>query len=143
MSVIGANVVVKGTTNGVITDLDGNFILQANPGDIIVVSYIGYLSQEVPASDKLIKITLSEDNEMLDEVVVIGYGSVKKNDLTGSVTAIKAEEINRGVVTSPDQMLQARYRACWLLRLPATPRAALPSVCVVPPLCMPPTTRLS
>ena len=107
MSVIGANVVVKGTTNGVITDLDGNFILQANPGDIIVVSYIGYLSQEVPASDKLIKITLSEDNEMLDEVVVIGYGSVKKNDLTGSVTAIKAEEINRGVVTSPDQMLYA------------------------------------
>lgn len=108
MSVIGANVVVKGTTNGVITDLDGNFTLQANPGDIIVVSYIGYLSQEFPASDKLVKITLAEDNEMLDEVVVIGYGSVKKNDLTGSVTAIKAEEINRGVVTSPDQMLQGK-----------------------------------
>lgn len=64
MSVIGANVVVKGTTNGVITDLDGNFTLQANPGDIIVVSYIGYLSQEFPASDKLVKITLAEDNEM-------------------------------------------------------------------------------
>ncbi len=108
MSVIGANVVVKGTTNGVITDLDGNFTLQANSGDIIVVSYIGYLSQEFPASDKLVKITLAEDNEMLDEVVVIGYGSVKKNDLTGSVTAIKAEEINRGVVTSPDQMLQGK-----------------------------------
>ncbi len=107
MSVIGANVLVKGTTNGTITDFDGNFVLQAQKGDIISVSFIGYTSQEQPASE-LMKFVLSDDTELLDEVVVIGYGSVKKNDLTGSVTAIKAEEINRGVITSPDQMLQGK-----------------------------------
>ena len=105
--VIGANVLVKGTTNGTITDFDGNFQLTANQGDIIVVSFIGYTTQELPAAAEM-NIILKDDSEMLSEVVVIGYGSVKKNDLTGSVTAIKAEELNRGVVTSPDQMLKGK-----------------------------------
>lgn len=107
LGVIGANILVKGTTNGTITDLDGNFTIQANKGDIITVSFIGYKTQEQPASE-LMKFVLQDDTELLDEVVVIGYGSVKKNDLTGSVTAIKAEEINRGAITSPDQMLQGK-----------------------------------
>ncbi len=106
--VIGANVVVKGTTNGTITDFDGNFQLNANKGDIISVSFIGYTSQELPATAEFMNIIMKDDSEMLNEVVVIGYGSVKKNDLTGSVTAIKAEELNRGVVTSPDQMLKGK-----------------------------------
>ena len=106
--VIGANVLVKGTTNGTITDFDGNFQLMANKGDIIVISFIGFTSQELPATAELMNVVLKDDSEMLSEVVVIGYGSVKKNDLTGSVTAIKAEELNRGVVTSPDQMLKGK-----------------------------------
>ena len=106
--VIGANVLVKGTTNGTITDFDGNFQLMANKGDIIVISFIGFTSQELPATTELMNVVLKDDSEMLSEVVVIGYGSVKKNDLTGSVTAIKAEELNRGVVTSPDQMLKGK-----------------------------------
>ncbi len=106
--VIGANVLVKGTTNGTITDFDGNFQLMANQGDIIVISFIGYSAQELPATAELMNVVLKDDSEMLSEVVVIGYGSVKKSDLTGSVTAIKAEDINRGAVNSPDQMLQGK-----------------------------------
>lgn len=105
--VTGANVVVKGTTNGSITDIDGNFSLSAPEGATLVISFIGYRSQEVAAAPNL-RITLNEDTEMLEDVIVIGYGTVKKNDLTGSVVAIKAEDINRGVVTSPDQMLQGK-----------------------------------
>ncbi len=92
LGIIGASVQVKGTTTGAITDFDGNFTLQAKQGDIIVISYIGYQTQELP----------------LDEVVVIGYGSVKKSDLSGSVVAIEAEEINRGAVTSPQELMQGK-----------------------------------
>lgn len=106
--VIGANVVEKGnTTNGTITDLDGNFTLTVPQGATLVVSFIGYKSQEVTAAPSVV-VTLQDDAELLETVVVIGYGSVKKNDLTGSVTAIKADEINRGAITSPDQMLQGK-----------------------------------
>jgi len=105
--VIGANVVVKGTSSGTITDIDGNFSLNAPQNSIIEVSFIGYKTAEAQAAATLV-ITLLDDTELLDEVVVIGYGSVKKNDMTGSVTAIRAEEINRGAVTSPDQMLQGK-----------------------------------
>ena len=107
MAIIGANVLVKGSGNGTSTNVDGNFTLKANKGDIITVSYIGYQPQEQPASE-LMKFVLQDNEELLDEVVVIGYGTVKKTDLTGSVTAIKAEDINRGIVTSPDQMLQGK-----------------------------------
>ena len=105
--VIGASVQIKGTTKGAITDLDGNFTLQANKGDIIVISYIGYKTQELPAEENM-NVLLKEDTEMLDEVVVIGYGSVKKSDLSGSVVAIEAEEINRGAVTSPQELMQGK-----------------------------------
>ena len=106
--VIGANVVEKGnTTNGTITDLDGNFTLTVPQGATLVVSFIGYKSQKVAAAPSVV-VTLQDDAELLETVVVIGYGSVKKNDLTGSVTAIKADEINRGAITSPDQMLQGK-----------------------------------
>ena len=105
--IIGANVVVKGTTNGTITDLDGQFQLQTHPEDIIVVSFIGYQSQELPATP-IMNVVLKEDTEQLDEVVVIGYGSVKKNDLSGSVVAIKAEDMNKGAVTSPQELIQGK-----------------------------------
>ena len=105
--VIGASVQIKGTTKGAITDLDGNFTFEANKGDIIVISYIGYKTQELPAAENM-NVILEEDTEMLDEVVVIGYGSVKKSDLSGSVVAVKAEDINRGAVTSPQELLMGK-----------------------------------
>ena len=105
--IIGANVVVKGTTNGTITDLDGNFQLNADPDVTIVVSFVGYRAQELPAQP-VMNVVLKEDSELLDEVVVIGYGSVKKDDLSGSVVAIKAEEMNKGAVTSPQELIQGK-----------------------------------
>lgn len=105
--VIGANVVVKGSTNGTITDLDGNFQLQVNKGDVLTISFIGFKTQEVPAAASL-NVILKDDTELLDEVVVIGYGSVKKSDLSGSVVAIKAEEMNKGAVTSPQELIMGK-----------------------------------
>ena len=89
--IIGANVVVKGTTNGTITDIDGNFSLEVSDGALLDVSYIGYLNQEIKVGNqKQLAISLSEDTQNLDEVVVVGYGTVKKSDLTGSVSSVKA-----------------------------------------------------
>ena len=105
--IIGANVVIKGTTNGTITDLDGKFKLQAKQGDIIVISFIGYKTQELPAAAQM-KVVLKDDSKQLDDVVVIGYGSVKKEDLSGSVVAIKAEEMNKGAVTSPEELIMGK-----------------------------------
>ena len=98
---------IKGTTNGTITDFDGNFQLNANKGDIIVISFIGYQPQEAQAASSM-NIILKDDTELLDEVVVIGYGSVKKDDLSGSVVAIKAEEMNKGAVTSPQELIMGK-----------------------------------
>ena len=102
--VIGANVVVKGTTTGTITDFDGNFQLSAKQGDIIVVSFIGYQPQELPVAAQM-NVILKDDTEILDEVVVIGYGQVKKNDMTGSVMAIKPDELSKGI--TPDMLVTA------------------------------------
>ena len=86
---------------------DGNFLLNANKGDIIIISFIGYRSQEAQAAASM-NIILKDDTELLDEVVVIGYGSVKKDDLSGSVVAIKAEEMNKGAVTSPQELIMGK-----------------------------------
>ena len=105
--VIGANVIIKGTTNGTVTDIDGKFLLSASKGDIISVSFIGYKMQELPAASDM-NIILAEDSQMLENVVVIGYGTVKKNDATGSVIAIKPDEKNRGLQVSPQDMLMGK-----------------------------------
>lgn len=91
--VIGASVVEKGnSTNGVITDLDGNFTLQVAKNAVIVISYMGYQTQEVQVTPgKILNITLKEDNQVLDEVVVVGYGVQKKVNLTGSVATVEGE----------------------------------------------------
>ena len=93
--VIGANVVVKGTTNGTITDFDGNYTIEGVPADgILVISYIGYLSQEIPVGNQsMIKVTLKEDTQTLDEVVVVGYGTMKKSDVTGSISTAKGDDL--------------------------------------------------
>ena len=98
---IGANVVVKGTTNGTVTDLDGKFTLEATPNDILVISCIGFKTLEIKASEAAKgKITLNEDSQALDEVVVVGYGVQKKANLTGSVATVKAETLESRPVSS-------------------------------------------
>ena len=87
--VIGASVLINGTSNGTVTDLDGNFSVNVQPGATLTISYIGYQKQQVAASNGMV-VTLKEDvAQQMNEVVVIGYGAVKKSDLTGSVTALK------------------------------------------------------
>ena len=107
--VIGATVRIGGgAEGGAVTDLDGNFTLNVNPGTKLQVSYIGYETQEVTASHNVV-VTLQEDaGQKLNEVVVIGYGVARKNDLTGSVTAIKPDEMNHGLVTSAQDALQGK-----------------------------------
>lgn len=93
--IIGANVIEKGTTNGVITDIDGRFLLSIQEKSILQVSYIGYLTQEIPIRNQTdIRITLIEDAKALEEVVVIGYGTQRKADLTGSVANVSTEKLN-------------------------------------------------
>ncbi len=105
---IGANVLIKGTTNGTITDIDGNFTLRANDGDVLVFSYTGYQGHEFTVSgESTINVTLSQ-GQLLDEIVVVGYGTVLKRDVTGSVASLKAENFNKGIVVSADQLLQGR-----------------------------------
>lgn len=107
--IIGANVVVKGTTNGTITDMDGKYTLYANPADILIVTYIGYDRQELAVGEKSnIDVKLSEDTQTLEEVVVVGYGTMKKKDLTGSVSQIKSDDIKKTAATSFDQAIQGK-----------------------------------
>ena len=107
--VIGANVTIKGTTNGTITDFDGNFSVSAQVGDILEVSFIGYKAQDVKVkSSAPMRITLQPDNQMLEEVVAIGYGTMKKSDLTAAVTSVSADQLIKAPVAGLDQALQGR-----------------------------------
>ncbi len=107
--VIGATVMEQGTTNGTSTGLDGDFLLNVSgPDATVVISCIGYATQTFKASEVPAKVTLAEDGEFLDEVVVIGYGTVKKSDMTGSVSTVKADEINKGVITTPADLLRGK-----------------------------------
>lgn len=105
--IIGATVRVANTQTATITDFDGNFTLKANRGADIAISYVGYQDATVKAAPTL-EITLQEDAAILNEVVVIGYGTMKKSDLTGSVVQVKADEVNRGAITSAQEMLQGK-----------------------------------
>ncbi len=102
--IIGATVRIVGADGGTITDFDGNFKIAANPGATLSVTYVGYKPAEVTAANGMV-VVLQEDAQTLSDVVVIGYGTVKKDDLTGSVTAIKPDEMNRGVVTNPQDLM--------------------------------------
>jgi TonB-linked SusC/RagA family outer membrane protein len=105
--VVGASVVVPGTTNGAITDLDGNFSLRVAPGTTLEVSCIGYVTQRVAAADNM-RITLAEDNEMLEETVVIGYGVQRKSDLTGSVASVREAELQNRSTSDAAAALQGK-----------------------------------
>ena len=105
---IGANILVKGTSLGNVTDIDGTYSIQANTGDVLVFSYTGYENQEVTVgASNVIDVSLAVGKQ-LEEVVVIGYSSVKKSDLTGAVVPITEKDFNRGVITSPEELIQGR-----------------------------------
>lgn len=106
-AVIGANVVEKGTTNGTVTDIEGGFTLNTVRNKILVVSFIGYTSKEVPATQSM-NIVLNPDNQVLDEVVVVGYGSSVKKDLTTAVTSVKSKDFLQGASNSPLQMVDGK-----------------------------------
>lgn len=126
LPVIGANIVEKGTTNGIITDIDGYFQLETAPNAVLQVSYIGYVPQTVSVSKQSnITIKLLEDFQNIDEVVVVGYGSVKKSDLTGSISAISAKDFNKGISRSPDQLLAGKVPGLMVNRSSGDPNSSV------------------
>lgn len=105
---IGVSVTIKGTTKGTVTDAKGHYVINANRGDILVFSYIGYSKREITVKGSVLNVTMKEDSELLNEVVVVGYGTMKRSDLTGAVTSVTAEDMAKSVNTSLDQALQGR-----------------------------------
>ena len=107
--IIGASVVIKGTSNGVATDFDGNFSLNVSQGQTLVISYIGYITKEIKIDAKAnYNIILEEDKKMLDEVVVVGYGTMKKSDISGASVSLGESAVKGSIITSLDQSLQGR-----------------------------------
>lgn len=105
---IGVNVLEKGTTNGTVTDIDGKFTVDMPQGKTLVFSFIGFVTQEIKVTSNVVNVVLNEDTKTLDEVVVIGYGSMTRKDVTSSITTVQAEDLNVGVYTSPAQLLQGK-----------------------------------
>ncbi|MDD5815618.1 MAG: TonB-dependent receptor [Bacteroidales bacterium] len=118
----GVAVMVKGTTVGTVTDFDGKFSIKANQGDILILSFVGYKTVEVAAAPNM-NLTLETDALDLEDVVVIGYGVARKTDLTGSVTAIKPDEKNKGLVTNPQDMIQGKIAGVNVTTNSGTPGA--------------------
>lgn len=108
-ALIGASVTIKGTSSGTVTDIDGNFSLSVSDGAVLVVSYVGYATQEIAVgSQTTIDVTLETDAEQLGEVVVIGYGTQSIKDATGAVASVTSKDFNGGVISSPEQLIQGK-----------------------------------
>lgn len=117
MPVIGASVLEKGTTNGIITDFDGNFNLTVSPNATLSISYVGYKTQEIPVNGKTVfNVTLIEDTELLDEVVVVGYGTMKKSDMTGAITSVDVDDLTKRTTTNPAEALQGKIAGVNIMR---------------------------
>lgn len=126
--IIGASVLVKGSTNGTITDIDGNFVLEAPKDAMLSVSYIGYKSQEISlAGQTSLTISLSEDVEALDEVVVVGYATGSKRTISGAVERIKKEDMNQGVVNNPLESIKGKVAGVVITKIGGDP-ASKPSI---------------
>lgn len=105
----GVNVIIKGTTSGTATDFDGNYQLNVNNGDVIVFSYVGYITQEITyTGQSTLNVSMVEDAAKLDEVVIIGYGAVKKDDLTGTADMVTSEDFNKGPIVSAQQLITGK-----------------------------------
>ena len=105
----GVNILIKGTTTGTVTDFDGNYSLEAGEAETLVISSVGYLAQEITVGNKsVIDIRLDEDVQALDEIVVTGYGTQEKKEISSSIASVKEEDFNRGMVNDPAQLIQGK-----------------------------------
>jgi len=105
----GVNILIKGTTSGTVTDFNGNYSLAANEPDVLVISFVGYLSQEITVGNKsVIDIRLEEDIKLLEVIVVTGYGTQTKKEITSAITSVKEEDFNVGMVNDPAQLIQGK-----------------------------------
>ena len=121
---IGVSVLEKGTSNGVITNMEGNYSLKVKQGAVIVYSYIGYVTQELKAVSERMNVTMKEDTRTLDEVVVVGYGVQKKSDLTGAISSVKAEDIQNRSITRVEEALQGKTAGVQLISTTSQPGAS-------------------
>ncbi|TPN87232.1 SusC/RagA family TonB-linked outer membrane protein [Aquimarina algicola] len=122
----GVNVLVRGTANGTVSDFDGKYVLENVPEDaVLVFSYVGFKAQEIAvAGQTTINVTMEEDAAELEQVVVVGYGTVRKKDITGAVATVKPEDFNQGVQNSPDQLIQGRVAGVQVTAASGEPGAA-------------------
>ena len=121
--IIGATVRVEGTQTATVSDFDGNFVLKANEGATLVVSYVGYQNATVKAAPT-VEVTLQDDATVLQDVVVIGYGTVRKSDATGSVMSVEADQLNKGLATSPADLLQGKTPGVQIVSTSGAPGAS-------------------
>ncbi len=124
-ALIGASVSIKGTTSGTVTDVDGNFTISADEGDILVISYIGYATKEIVVGDQTnISIQLLPDATRLDDIVVVAYGVQKKSDVTGAIGSANEDDFNKGIVVNPGQLLQGKIAGVNVSNVSGEPGAA-------------------
>lgn len=120
----GASVLIKGTTKGIITDLDGNFSIDVEPNAVLVVSYLGYSSKEVAVNRlSILRIQLDPESSQLNEIVVVGYGIQKRSDVTGAISSVKSENFNKGVVNNPGELLQGKLAGVAITSVSGEPGA--------------------
>lgn len=125
MPLPGVNVIIKGTARGTATDFDGKYSIEVTEGETIVISYVGYTTQEIVfTGQSSINVALEEDASQLDEVVLIGYGSVKKEDATGSVDVVSSKDFNKGAIVSTDQLLNGKAAGVRITTAGGSPDAA-------------------
>ena len=123
----GLNILVKGTTSGTQTDFDGNYTITVSSSDaVLVFSFLGYATQEIPVGGQTtINVVMLEDAAQLDEVVIIGYGTTTVKDATGAVAAVSSEDFNRGVIASPEQLIQGKTAGVQISNTSGEPGAGI------------------
>ena len=115
--VIGASILEKGTSNGTITDFDGNFSISVDANATLVISYVGYQTQEVAIKGKkVVNVVMADDTQLLQEVVAVGYGTQTKKEITGSVSSVKAESFNKGVSANPMGLIQGKVAGLTIIK---------------------------
>jgi TonB-linked SusC/RagA family outer membrane protein len=125
-SLPGVSVTIEGSTTGVQTDFDGNYTINAKEGDVLVYNYLGYKTeQRTVGSESVINVTMTQDSTELDEIVVIGYGSTTVKDATGSVTSVTSGDFNKGVISSPEQLIQGKTAGVQISNTSGAPGAGV------------------
>ena len=125
-SLPGVSVTIEGTTTGVQTDFDGNYTINAKEGDVLVYNYLGYKTeQRTVGSESVINVTMTQDSTELDEIVVIGYGSTTVKDATGSVTSVTSGDFNKGVISSPEQLIHGKTAGVQISNTSGAPGAGV------------------